>query len=132
MGGKTNIPCDATSYSFRNGREKKINTPDLNVKSAVIKIKKITNTVINKQCRLDFLRIWVNRRYWTRYVIMLYLPGFCYFAVSFAILWRPEFIKRSWCLSNICIICIFFIYFILIWFLHSFLKIIFYNLIYTK
>ena len=27
---------------------------------------------------------------------MLYLHGFCYF----------EFIKRSWCFSNICIICI--------------------------
>ena len=35
-----NLPCDATSYNFRNGREKKVNTPDLNVKPAVIKIKK--------------------------------------------------------------------------------------------
>ena len=37
---------------------------------------------------------------------MLYLHGFCYFAVSFAIFGRSEFIKRNWSLSNICIICI--------------------------
>ena len=37
---------------------------------------------------------------------ILYLNGFCYSAVSLAIFWRSEFIKTSWCLSNICIICI--------------------------
>ena len=55
----------------------------------------------NKQkCQLDFLRIWINWLYWTKYIFTFYLHGFCYFTVSF------EFIKRSWCLSNICIICI--------------------------
>ena len=63
MGGKTNIPCDATSYSFRNGREKKVNTPDLNVKSAVIKIKKITNTFKKscKECPKTMLKVAGDR-----------------------------------------------------------------------
>ena len=54
---KTNFPCDTTFYNFRNGRQEKVNTPDLNVKICCNKDQKITNTVINKQCRLDFFRI---------------------------------------------------------------------------
>ena len=56
-GSKTNFPCDATFNNFRNGRQEKVNTPDLNVKICCNRDqkKKITNTVINKQCWLDFL-----------------------------------------------------------------------------
>ena len=48
---------------------------------------------------IRFFRIWINWLYWTEYIIVLYLHGFCYFAVSFAIFWRPEFILKSWCLG---------------------------------
>ena len=85
----------------------KLNTPDLNAKICFNKDQKIKNTVINKQRRLDFFRIWtIGYIEPNILIIMLYLHGFCYFAVNFAIFWRPEFIKRSWCHSNICIICI--------------------------
>ena len=83
-----------------------MNTPNLNVKICCNKDQKITNTIMNKQCRLDFFRIWINWLYWTKYFIMLYLLGLCYFAVSFVIFQRHKFIKSSWCLRNICIICI--------------------------
>ena len=39
------------------GAGKKMNTPALNVKICCNKDQEITNTVINKQCRLDFFRI---------------------------------------------------------------------------
>ena len=65
-------------------------------KSAAIGIKKKNNKHSNKQTMLiRFFRTWINWLHWTKYIVMLYLHGFCYFAVSF------QFTKRSWCLSNI-------------------------------
>ena len=103
---ETNFPCNSTCYNFRNCRQEKVNTPDLNVKICCNKDQEITNTIIHKQCRWDLFMIWINWLYWTKHSTMLYLNGFCYFIVSFVFFWPLEFIKRSWCLSNICIICI--------------------------
>ena len=80
-------------YNFRNGRQKKLISPVWVWKSAVIKVKKI-NTVIIKQCWFKFFLDF----------FMLFLHRPCYFAVSFALFWRPEFIKTIWCLSNVCVI----------------------------
>ena len=62
---------------------KKMNMLDWNIKICCNKDQKITNTVINKQCWLDF---WGFS--------MLYLNRFWYFAVSFAIFWRPGLSKQ--------------------------------------
>ena len=95
-GSKTNFPCDATFYNFRNGRQEKVNTPDLNVKICCNRDQKKNNKHSNKQTMLiRFFRTWINWLHWTKYIVMLYLHGFCYFAVSF------QFTERSWCLSNI-------------------------------
>ena len=59
-GSKTNLPCDTTSYNFRNGSQEKMNMPALSAKTCCNKDQKITNRVINKQYRLDFFRIWIN------------------------------------------------------------------------
>ena len=59
VGSKTNLPSDAISCNFRNSRQENVNTPDLKVKICGNKDHKITNAVINKQCRLDFFRFFL-------------------------------------------------------------------------
>ena len=99
-------------FSFQEWQAKNGILPDLSVKISSNNDEKITNTVIkSRQCLLDFCRICITWLYWTKYFMMLCLHRFCYFAVSFAIFWRLEFIKRSWCLINISIICIGVLYF---------------------
>ena len=59
MSSKTNLPSDVNSCNFRNSRQENVNTPDLKVKICGNKDQKITNAVINKQCRLDFFRFFL-------------------------------------------------------------------------
>ena len=40
IGSKTNLPCDAISYNFRNGRQEKVNISNLNVEICCNKDKK--------------------------------------------------------------------------------------------
>ena len=80
-------------YNFRNGRQKKANKPGLSVKTCCNKGQKnkySNNQAMSIQFFLDFFMLFLHRP--------------CYFAVSFAIFWRPEFIKTIWCLRNVCVI----------------------------
>ena len=81
--------------------------PDLNVKICCNNDQKNSKHCNKKKqtISLRFFRI-LNHLAILNQILYYAILRFCYFAVSFAFFWRPEFIKRSWCLSNICIICI--------------------------
>ena len=80
---------------------------DLNMKIWCSNDKK-NNKHSNKQteCLLDYLRIWIMWLCWTKYFIMLCLHGVLLFWYQFCHFLTDSIYLKSWCLSNICILCI--------------------------